>query len=258
MQEVQAQQIKLDAILLQGLESLGIKPEADPEQMKHAFAHYMDALLAYNAHTNLTAITEPEEIYIKHFVDSASAIVALEALEKEGKLRPKSARYIDVGTGAGFPSVPIKLVLPSIELTLLDSLEKRTRFLESLRAPLGLTKTEILHDRAEDAARKSELRAQFDVVLSRAVAALPVLLEYSLPFLRVGGFMVCLKGPKSDEEIAQSKRALSVLGGRLKRVINVAIPGDARSHKILIIEKMKETPKAYPRKAGKPAKEPLS
>ncbi len=246
-------QEELDQLLMDSIQLLRLPLENVPAE---SFAKYMNSLLAYNSHTNLTAITDPKEIYQKHFVDSITTILALENLKQQG-VSYEDKRFIDVGTGAGFPSVPVKICLPEIDLTLLDSLEKRTRFLKQLSEELGLSKLTIQHDRAEDAARKKNQRESYDFVLSRAVANLPVLLEYCLPFLKKGGYMICLKGPSIEEELLSSKKALKVLGGELESVLDVQIPLVDWNHKIAIIKKVKNTDKAYPRKAGKPSKEPI-
>lgn len=249
--------MELNKLLLDAIKELGIKSTTNENRITESFQKYMAELLEYNAHTNLTAITEPKEIYIKHFIDSISAITALEYLKKECGYGYLDKRFIDVGTGAGFPAVPVKILLEDIDLTLLDSLEKRTKFLNSLVQAIGLKKVSILHKRAEDAAWEADKREKYDIVLSRAVANLPVLLEYCLPFVSVGGFMVCLKGPNVDEEIAKSEKALRLLGGEIRKVLDVELPFSDLNHKILIIQKVHKTGKAYPRKAGKPSKEPL-
>lgn len=248
---------ELNQLLLDSIKELGIDYKGDLGRVSKDFGTYMEELLAYNSHTNLTAITEPKEVYIKHFVDSISSILALDYLAQSHNYDYMDKKFIDVGTGAGFPALPVKILLDTIDLTLLDSLEKRTRFLEGLSQKLGLDKISILHQRAEDAARAADKREQFDIVLSRAVANLPVLLEYCLPFIKKGGFMVCLKGPSVDEEIEKSQKALKVLGGEVDKVLDVKIPFSDLDHKILIIQKVAKTGKAYPRKAGKPNKEPL-
>ena len=246
---------ELNTLLTESIVELELPLKGDAELLA-SFERYMQSLLEYNSHTNLTAITEPREIYQKHFVDSMTTIVALEHLKKKGYSYLEK-RFIDVGTGAGFPSVPVKICLKEIDLTLLDSLEKRTRFLRQLAEELKLDRLTILHDRAEDAARKKSLRESFDLVLSRAVANLPVLLEYCLPFLKKGGYMICLKGPSINEELASSDRALRTLGGEVEDVLDVKIPFVNWNHKIAVIKKVKNTDKAYPRKAGKPSKEPI-
>ncbi len=247
---------ELGELLTRSFEKLRIAYE-DENALKDHFALYMNSLLSYNSHTNLTAITEPEEIYQKHFVDSASTIVALEHILKKYRAPYASASFIDVGTGAGFPAVPVKILRPTIRLTLLDSLEKRIRFLRELSSALEFSNIEILHARAEDAAQNKALRASFDFVLSRAVAGLPVLLEYCIPFLKKGGFMICLKGPSIEEEMLSAKKAMQLLGTELCDILDVQIPFTDWSHKIAVFRKVKDTDARYPRKAGKPSKEPL-
>lgn len=221
------------------------------------FSIYKDILLEYNSHTNLTAIKDEKDIYIKHFIDSISTFEALKYLNEKYNFDVKNAKYIDIGAGAGFPSFPIKIVDRQLDITMLDSLKKRTKFLSLLSEQLGMEKLEILHERAEDSARNGNRREKYDVVLSRAVANLPVLLEYSLPFVKVGGFMVCLKGPLAEEEIENSKKALRLLGGKVVEVLSIDIPFSDLNHKIVIIKKIAKTNAKYPRKAGTPSKEPL-
>lgn len=251
------QNMELDTLLEKSIEQLGITYTGEQSRILRNFQEYMKQLLAYNAHTNLTAITDEREIYIKHFSDSISSILALDYLAENCNYAYMDKKFVDVGTGAGFPSVPVKILLDKIDLTLLDSLEKRTKFLKGLVDSLALEDVKILHKRAEDAAREQDKREGYDIVLSRAVANLPVLLEYCLPFIKKGGYMICLKGPTLDEEIKKSKRALEILGGEIIKVMDVQIPFSDLDHKILIIKKTKKTDKVYPRQAGKPGKEPL-
>ena len=213
------------------------------------FGIYYRLLIEWNAKMNLTAITEPREVAVKHIVDSLTALRGIEERD--------SLRLIDVGTGAGFPGIPLKIVRPDLQLTLLDSLKKRVHFLETVVEALGLEGAECLHGRAEEAARQSALRERFDIAASRAVARLPVLAEYLLPFVRIGGTAIALKGLHSEEEAKESERAVKILGGRAIESIPVALPGLSDKRAVLVIKKERPTPKAYPRKAGKPAKEPL-
>lgn len=235
----------LDKILIEGLAKWNI--EIDKEKL-NKFKIYMDYLLEYNSHTNLTAIEDEEEIYKKHFLDSISVLLAE---------IPQGAKVIDVGTGAGFPSVPTKIMREDIDLYLLDSLNKRITFLEELSRKLNLSKVTCIHSRAEDGARKKELRQQFDYCVSRAVANLSTLLEYCTPFIKKGGYMVCLKGPSANEEIENAQNALKILNCQVEKIIDVTIPDTDLNHKIIIIKKIKDTPKTYPRKAGTPSKKPL-
>lgn len=250
-------QEELDGLLIDSIDRLGVGTDRLDRRIPERFQRYMQNLLEYNSHTNLTAITDPREIYVKHFVDSISSLLSLEYLKDRYEVDYETKRFIDVGTGAGFPSVPVKIMRPMIDLTLLDSLEKRTRFLKQLSEGLELSGITILHQRAEDAARQKEHREVYDIVLSRAVANLPVLLEYCLPFIRKGGYMICLKGPSIDEELVKSKKALKLLGGELVEVLSVTIPFSDLDHKIAIFRKIKNTDGKYPRKAGRPSKEPL-
>ena len=236
--------MEFDNILSEGLKSWDIEIK---EEEKKQFRVFMDTLLEYNKVMNLTTIEEPLEIYTKHFLDSLSCLT-IEELNKEG------LKVIDVGTGAGFPSIPIKIVRPDINMTLLDSLNKRVLFLKEVGTRLDLSNVEYLHSRAEDAAGNEKYREQYDIVLARAVASLPVLLEYCTPFLKKGGYFICQKGPSAELEAEQSKKALSVLGCSLEYIKEVDIPFTDLNHKILVIKKISNTPKRYPRKAGKPSK----
>ena len=213
------------------------------------FGIYYRLLIEWNAKMNLTAITEPREVAVKHIVDSLTALRGIEERD--------SLRLIDVGTGAGFPGIPLKIVRPDLQLTLLDSLKKRVHFLETVVEALGLEGVKCLHGRAEEAARQSALRERFDIAVSRAVARLPVLAEYLLPFVCIGGTAIALKGLHSEEEAKEAERAVKILGGRAIESIPVALPGLSDKRAVLVIKKERTTPKAYPRKAGKPAKEPL-
>ncbi|WP_314621184.1 16S rRNA (guanine(527)-N(7))-methyltransferase RsmG [uncultured Selenomonas sp.] len=213
------------------------------------FAIYCRLLIEWNEKMNLTAITEPKEVAVKHMVDSLTALRGIEDGE--------SLRLIDVGTGAGFPGIPLKIVRPDMDLLLLDSLKKRVRFLETVVETLGFKGAACLHGRAEEAAREKGLRERFDVAVSRAVARLPVLAEYLLPFVRVGGRAIALKGLHSEEEAKEARRAAEILGGALIETIPVSLPGLSDRRAVLVMKKERATPKIYPRKAGTPAKEPL-
>lgn len=208
---------------------------------------YAEFLAAYNEKVNLTAITDPEEIARKHFLDS----LLLAAAEP---LAP-GARLADVGTGAGFPGVPLKLLRPDLSLTLLDSLRKRIVFLQELSQRLNLS-YETLHLRAEDAGRQPALREQFDVVTARAVASLPVLCEYCLPLAKVGGVFAALKSRGVEEELEAAGRAVSLLGGKLVGVRRFQLPIEGE-RAIVIIKKISQTPPKYPRPSAKMAKSPL-
>ncbi|MBQ9298145.1 MAG: 16S rRNA (guanine(527)-N(7))-methyltransferase RsmG [Clostridia bacterium] len=214
------------------------------EEQYEQFYEYMNLLIEWNEKINLTAITEPKNIINKHFIDS---LTILPYLKENNKI-------IDVGTGAGFPGLPIKIANPSLDITLLDSLNKRINFLEEVISKLQLQNIKAVHGRAEEYAKDN--REIYDIAVSRAVAELPVLLEYLLPFVKVGGKCICMKGPKAMEEIEKSKKALDVLGGKIEKIENIQINGEM-DRNIIIISKIKPTPTKYPRKAGKPSKEPI-
>ena len=197
---------------------------------------------------NLTAITDEREIMLKHFAD---CLIINSAVETSGK------NIIDVGTGAGFPGVPVKIADPSVKMTLLDSLNKRITFLNELTKKLELDNVDCIHMRAEDGGSDKKLRESFDMCVSRAVANLAVLCEYCLPFVKVGGQFISMKGPDVSEEIAEAEKAVKVLGGEITEVKKAVIPETDITHSLIIIKKVKPTPSKYPRKAGKAKKEPI-
>lgn len=231
-------------ILTDGAAQLGITLD---DTQTEQFIKYARLLKEWNEKINLTAITDDEGIASKHFLDSITAVLT-------GKV---SGRLIDVGTGAGFPAIPIKIVKPQTEVVLLDSLNKRLNFLNEVCAELGLENISTVHARAEDGGRDAQLREKFDVAVSRAVANMSVLCELCLPFVRVGGYFLALKGPLADEELAGAKRAIAVLGGEVESVMEVDIPFTELNHKIIIVKKVRHTPMQYPRKAGIPTKTPI-
>ena len=214
------------------------------EDMCRKFDRYAELLVEWNEKMNLTAITDPVGIAVKHFADSVSAVPLLP--EQEG------IAVIDVGTGAGFPGIPLAIVRPDIHLTLLDSLNKRLTFLSEVCRELGITATTV-HARAEEGAQKPELRERFDVATARAVAALPVLSEYCLPYVKVGGRFIAMKGPESEAECAQAKRAIALLGGGkpICHALQLTADGETLDRRLFVIEKQKPTPKAYPRPTAK-------
>ncbi len=211
------------------------------------FDKYYQMLVETNKVMNLTAITEPQEVAVKHMVDSLMAYDDY----FPGKV------LADVGTGAGFPGIPLKIYCPSLKVVLIDSLAKRLNFLQQVIAELGLEDITCVHLRAEDAGKNAAHREKYDIVTARAVARLSVLAEYCLPLVKVNGSFVALKGAKYKDEIAVSAKALNILGGRLIKAQEVALPGLDDGRAVISIQKIKPTPKAYPRKAGTPEKNPL-
>jgi len=238
------QRSELADLLKNGLYQLGINLEAEQTEQ---FMAYMDLLKEWNARMNLTAIEDEREIIIKHFIDSLTILPYIERGNK---------RLIDVGTGAGFPGIPLKIMDRSLEVTLLDSLEKRTKFLNEAIKELGLEGITAVHGRAEDFGAKDNFRERFDYTAARAVAELPVLLEYCLPFVRTGGVFLAMKG-SSTEEIESSHGALKTLGGEIEDVKTLTLPFTDIRRNIIIVRKLRQTPTKYPRKPGKPLKNPL-
>ncbi len=231
-------------LILNGSEKMNI---ALSENQANQLTAYADLLLDWNEKINLTAITDKEGIATKHFLDSLSALTT-------GFV---NGSVIDVGTGAGFPGLVLKIAKPEIELTLLDSLNKRVNFLRTVSEELNLSGIEFVHSRAEDAGMNREYRGKFDTVVSRAVANMTMLSEWCLPFLKIGGRFLALKGPLADEELRDAKRAISILGGEIEDVKEIEIPFTELNHKIIIIKKVRQTPIKYPRKPGISAKTPI-
>ncbi len=220
-----------------------------PEQ-EALFDLYLRELADWNSHTNLTAITTPDEVRLRHFLDSLSVVQAV-------PMRP-GLRVIDVGTGAGFPGLPLKIVYPDIHATLVDATGKKVAFLAHVAETLGITQgIEPVHARAEEIGHMPGQRATYDVVLARAVARLPSLLEYLLPLAKVGGVCVAMKGKTAHEEAIDAKKALAVLGGKLRDVVEVTLPGVEEAHYLVVVEKVKHTPIDYPRKPGTPTTKPI-
>ena len=232
--------------LLRAAEEYGLELN---EQQIDRFVIYYELLIEWNKKMNLTAITAPDEAAVKHMIDSLTCY--------DEKYFTQGCKVIDVGTGAGFPGLPLKIFEPSIKLTLLDSLNKRIKFLETVTAELGLSEVTCIHARAEEGARQKNLRENFDVAVSRAVAQLPVLLEYTLPFVKKGGYFIALKGMRYQEEADWSKKALEVLGGGNMEIVPKKLPGLDDKRACIYVEKVALTPKPYPRKAGTPEKTPI-
>lgn len=216
--------------------------------MSEQFRIYQELLLDWNGRMNLTAITDPVEIRNKHFLDSLTCVLPLE--KAQGTL-------IDIGTGAGFPGIPIKIVKPGLDVTLLDSLNKRVTFLNEVINSLGLNGIRAVHGRAEEYANKKDYRESYDYAFARAVARLNILCEYCLPYVRVGGFFISQKGAECEAELAESKNALKVIGGRVEEVLPVIIPDTDYKRTLIIIRKIQETPIKYPRGFAKIEKAPL-
>lgn len=212
------------------------------------FEEYKRLILEYNEHTNLTRITEEDEFNIKHFLDSLSIL-------KSGVIK-EGLKIIDIGTGAGFPGMPIKIYNENLEITLLDSLRKRIDFLDGVIEKLNLDKIIAVHERAEEAARSEKYREKYDIALSRAVANLATLSEYTLGFVKVGGYFISQKGPEYKEEIKEAENAIKTMGAEISDIIKVNLPDDI-DHYLIVIKKIKPTPKKYPRGGGKPRKQPL-
>ena len=228
------------------LANLGIELN---EHQKEQFDQYYELLVEWNKVMNLTGITEYEEVNLKHFTDSLSIARVKDMHQVQS--------VIDIGTGAGFPGIPLKIVYPELEVVLLDSLNKRIKFLDEVIRTLGLEKIRTIHGRAEDFAKKKEYRECFDLCVSRAVANLATLSEYCLPFVKVEGEFISYKSGDSDEEIRDAEFAVKVLGGKITDVDKFQLPGTDMGRSLVKIKKVKNTAGKYPRKAGLPSKEPL-
>ena len=213
------------------------------------YNRYFELLVEWNEKINLTAITEPKEVAIKHMIDSITAY--------DDNLFKDGTTVIDVGTGAGFPGLPLKIFCPEIKLTLMDSLNKRIKFLQTVVEELGLKDVECVHARAEEGARNKKYRESFDIAVSRAVARLPILCEYCLPFVKKGGHFIALKGMQYHDEAEEAAKAIKVMGGSHTDIRPVKLPELDDKRAVITITKTMPTPKAYPRKAGTPTKNPI-
>jgi len=219
------------------------------DQQKEQYERYFELLVEWNEKINLTAITEKDEVYLKHFYDSIAPIL-------QGLIENQPIRLLDIGAGAGFPSLPMKILFPELDVTIIDSLNKRINFLHLLAEELGLSGVHFYHGRAEDFAQDKAFRAQFDLVTARAVARMQVLSELTIPYLKVGGRLLALKASNAPEELEEAKNALNLLFSKVEDNLQYELPnGDPRY--ITLVEKKKETPNKYPRKAGMPNKRPL-
>lgn len=217
------------------------------EKQQEQFYNYMNLLIDWNNKINLTAITEPDEIILKHFVDSMTILKEIE----------DSSKIVDVGTGAGFPGIPLKIANETYKIVLLDSLNKRINFLNEVIKQLQLKDINCIHFRVEEAGQNKLYREQFDIATSRAVAGLNVLAEYMLPLVKVGGKCICMKGSDIEEELENSKKAIELLGGKIEKVEKFCLPNTDIKRTVIVIGKVNNTPSRYPRKPGMPSKEPL-
>ncbi|HCM88947.1 MULTISPECIES: 16S rRNA (guanine(527)-N(7))-methyltransferase RsmG [Vagococcus] len=234
-------------IFRQELAKIGI--ELSDTQMKQ-FHRYYELLVEWNEKINLTAITDLEEVYLKHFYDSITLAISLD-------FKNENYSLCDVGSGAGFPSIPIKIVYPNLNISIVDSLNKRIKFLTLLCEELHLENVNLYHDRAEMFGQNKIHREAYDLVTARAVARLNVLSELCIPLVKKGGKFLALKAAKSEEEVIESKKAIAILGGKLVEEVEIVLPFNEDKRYVVVIEKKKETPKKYPRKPGTPNKSPL-
>lgn len=232
--------------LIKGAEALGIKLEK--EQIDN-FILYKELLEEWNQKINITTITDSFEIDIKHFVDSITPLTT--------EFFKENIKLIDIGTGGGFPGLPIKIMREDIEVVLVDSTKKKVSFLADVIDKLGLEKIQAIHGRAEEMGRNTDYREKFDIAISRAVAQLNTLCEYCLPFVKVGGYFIAMKGPDVKEEVEEASNSIKLLGGKLIDTKVIKLPLSDITHSLIIIEKIKGTPTKYPRGGGKPRKKPL-
>lgn len=221
------------------------------ENEMNSFLKYYELLLEWNSFMNLTSITDLKDVFKKHFVDSISLVKAVPDLSKI------SYSLIDVGSGAGFPGIPLKILFPDLKITLLDSLNKRVRFLSEVSEQLNLKNIIIVHGRAEEYAREKNIRENFDLCVSRAVSNLATLSEYCIPFIKKGGYFISYKADQVGDELEASKKAVNVLGGKIINQISFQLPDSDIGRNLIVIKKIKDTPFKYPRKSGLPSKEPI-
>lgn len=219
------------------------------EQQLDKFMGYNRLLIEYNKKVNLTTIVEPSEVIVKHFFDSLTPAFYLDLDCK---------RIIDIGAGAGFPGIPLKILFPKVKLTLLDSLQKRIDFLALVVDQLKLGDVELIHGRAEEVAHKAEYREQYDYAIARAVARLNVLAELSLPFVKVEGSLLAMKAGKAEEELSEAAQAIKILGGKPRDIYTLQLPEEYGERNLILINKVASTPKIYPRKPGEPTRKPLT
>jgi len=219
------------------------------KQLK-SFAQFMDFMIEWNDRVRLTSITEESEVIDKHFIDSLTAL--------KPKVIKDNHKVLDLGTGGGFPGIPLKIIKPTIDLTMLDSRLKKIEYLQEVIDVFAFEQTIAIHGRAEDYGQLPAYREAFDIVVSRAVANLTVLSEYCIPFVKKGGYFIAMKGTKSDEEINEAKNAIKKLGGSIEEVLEFKLPGTDYDRSIILIKKVDKTPKKYPRNPGKPKKSPIT
>lgn len=217
------------------------------EEQLEQFFTYKELLIEWNKKMNLTAIEQEEDIITKHFIDSLSIASYI----------PDTTKIIDIGTGAGFPGIPLKILKKDLSITLLDSLNKRITFLEEVIRNLSLENIQAVHARAEELAHKEEYREQYDIAVSRAVAPMHTLLEYMLPYVKIGGKCICMKGPNLQEESKDLQNCLETLGGKIEKIEEIVLPKTEIKRNIMLIKKENKTPKKYPRNPGMPSKKPL-
>ena len=221
------------------------------EKQINQFNQYFTSLIEANQHVNLTRITEENDVYLKHFFDSVTPLFMFDELFRLG------SEVCDVGAGAGFPSIPLKIIKPEIKVTIVDSLGKRLTFLQELVDKLDLKDVTLVHGRAEDVGQNKQYREQFDLVTARAVANMAVLSEYCLPLVKKDGNFIALKGPKADDELKDSQKAITTLGGKVSEVEELQLPYSDEERTLILVQKVKMTPKKYPRQAGTPHRKPI-
>ena len=221
------------------------------ENQINQFNQYFTSLIEANKHVNLTRITAEDDVYLKHFYDSITPLLTFSTVLKS------SSSLCDVGAGAGFPSIPLKIMVPELRVTIVDSLGKRLKFLQELVTQLDLKNVALVHGRAEDVGQNKEYREQFDIVTARAVANMAVLSEYCLPLVKNGGNFIALKGPKAEDELKLSQKALKILGGKAIAVKELQLPQSTEDRTLILVKKVQPTPKKYPRQAGTPHRKPI-
>lgn len=221
------------------------------EKQINQFNQYFTSLIAANQKVNLTRITEEDDVYLKHFFDSLTPLFTFSEVFKPGDT------VCDVGAGAGFPSIPLKILQPELKVTIVDSLGKRLTFLQDLIEKLQLQDVTLVHGRAEDVGQNKLYREQFDIVTARAVANMAVLSEYCLPLVKKSGYFVALKGPKAEKELQDGQKAISLLGGKVIQTEELQLPTSSEERTLIMVQKVKATPKKYPRQAGTPHRKPI-